>query len=389
MSSWSEVLVAECRSVLEQVRSSAPDYAGIRVEPVAGPSGYRADGNIQVRAKCLWAVQYEPRPFADPVLEELFRAEIAWHRQAPFQGYSDQLKLAAYLVALGRPEGVLSLMWTAKGANFDTWCGFDSRFLGVGGVSAAIEEASAAEPVDTDLLRHLVGDSGPRFSDNDVATYLDEVADYFPAQPSDEPPSTWFERARLLGDTVAAREALDDWVRSDTPPSDDGLQHNLASIGYFGDAVAVQLRVVAANGGERAKPLAGIRLAELQRKARLFDTAFDSLKRTRRGVNDTTDKNGYVRRRLAEEGFLLAAGTEGRLARRAFILADEVAQDRTIHQVVRISGSEPSDEWLPLVVLEAGADAATNVGEHGRADEYRDRASRERQRIRAATGDAS
>lgn len=386
VASWSESLVVECRSALEQVRSSAPDYVGIRVQPVVGPSGHSTDGNMPIRAKCLWAAQYEPRPFVDPVVEELFRAEIDWHRQAPFQGYSDRLKLAAYLVALERPTGVLSLMWAAKRANFDTWCGLDSRFLGVGGVSAAIDEAKAEEPVDQDLLKHLLGDDDARLSDSNVAMYLDELALYFPADPSDEPSFTWFERARLLGDTVAAREALEEWVRSDTPPPDDGLQHSLASIGYFGDAVAVQVRVVAAQGGERAKPIAGIRLAELQRRAGLFEDAFDSLKRSRRGVGPATDRNGYLRRRIAEEGFLLAASTSGRLAKRAFTLADEVAQDRRIHQVVRIRGADPSDEWLPLVVLEAGADAAMNVGDSRRASEYQDRAARERQRIRPATG---
>jgi hypothetical protein len=263
---WAEILVAECRSSLDQLRSSAPDYATIRVQPVIGPSGYTEDANAAIRATCLWAAQYEPRPFVDPVLEELLEAEIDWHHQAPFQGYSDQLKLAAYLVALERPIGALSLMWAAKRANFDTWCGLDSRFLGLGGVRAAIDEANAAEPVDQDLLKHLLDDDGARISDSDVAMYLDELAAYFPTDPSDEPPFTWFERARLLGDTAAAREALKDWVRSDDPPSDDGLQHSLASIGYFGDAVGVQKRVVAAQGGERAKPMAGIRLAELQRR---------------------------------------------------------------------------------------------------------------------------
>src|ERR1700683_1007883 len=63
VASWSESLVVECRSALEQVRSSAPDYVGIRVQPVVGPSGHTTDGNMPIRVKCLWAAQYEPRPF--------------------------------------------------------------------------------------------------------------------------------------------------------------------------------------------------------------------------------------------------------------------------------------------------------------------------------------
>jgi hypothetical protein len=383
---WREALLDDCRAVLAQVRSSAPEYSAIQVEPVIGPTGHRIDGNILARAKCLWAAQYEPRPFVDPVLDGLFRAEIDWHRQAPFQDCSDQLTLAAYLVALERPAGVLSLMWSAKRANFDTWCGFDGRFLGVGGVSAAIAEVKAREPVDRDLLDRLVDGSDARFSDSEVATFLDDLAVYFPADPSLEPPYTWFDRARLLGDNDAARAEVEDLTRSQTPPSDDGLQHMLASIGHFGDALTVQLRVVASRGGQRANPLAGIRLAELRRQAGMFERALGTLKNSRRGVSQETDTNGYLRRRLAEEGFLLAVATGGRLAANAFAFADEIALDRTIRQVVRINSREPSDEWLPLVVLEAGARAATNAGESRRAADYQDRASRERQRIKHASG---
>ena len=78
---------------------------------------------------------------------------------------------------------------------------------------------------------------------------------------------------------------------------------------------------------------------------------------------------------------MLAVKAEGRLAAKAFAFADDVAADKTIRQVVKINGQAPSDEWLPLVVLEAGAAAAVAVGNASRASHYEDRAQHERRRI--------
>ena len=374
-------LLEDCRSTLARVRTAAPNYSDIEVATSTGPDGYLTDDHRQTRAKCLWAMQYEPRPVVDPLVEALLRAETQWHRVAPFQGYTDELKLAAYLVALHPPPGVLELMWNAKRANFDTWCGFDSQFLAAGGVDEAVSLASTANPVDDDLLGHLLSDGAPRFTDAEVSELLEEMAQYFPSAPEDEPPFTWFERARLLGDSEGAKAALDDWSASPTPPSDESLQYYLGSIGLFADAVTVQRRVVAEKGGERSDPSTGIRLAELLREAGQLAEAMSVLRRSRRGISPSTDANGYRRRCLAEEGFRLAMAAEGRLAAQAFAFADDVAADRSIRQMVTIVGAPPSDEWLPLVVLEAGWRAANAVGDAARAAHYEDRARRERRRI--------
>lgn len=376
-----DALLDDCRSVLAGVRATAPAYPDIQIATTTDEHGDLTDDHRPTRAKCLWALQYEPRPVVDPVLEVLLRAETAWHRIAPFQGYTDELKLAAYLVALSPPAGVTELMWSAKGANFDTWCGLDSRFLGAGGVDEAIKAALASDPLDRDLLDHLTADGARRFGDVEVAELLDEMGGYFPPAAVDEPPFTWFERARLLGDTVGAKLALDAWTASDSPPSDEGLQHHLGAIGFFEEAAAVQRHVVATKGGERSSPAAGVRLAELLREAGQIGEALRSLRRSRRGISVASDSNGYLRRRLVEEGFRLAVDAEGPLAAEAFAFADDVAADRTIRQVVKIDGPTPSDEPLPLVVLEAGAAAATAVGSSGRASHYEDRAQQERRRI--------
>lgn len=277
---------------------------------------------------------------------------------------------------------VLQLMWDAKRANFDTWCAFDGRFLLAGDVDQAIGAAGTAESADRGLLERLTEVGAPRFTDTDVSELLDEMSQYFPATPADEPPFTWFERARLLGDVASAKTALDDWSASGSTPSDEALQHYLGGIGLYDEAAIAQRRVLAAKSGERSDPGAGIRLAELLREAGHLDDALPALRRSWRGISRSTDANGHRRRCLAEEGFNLAVVAEGRLAKKAFAFADDVAADRTIRQVVTIHGVPPSDEWLPFVVLEAGAAAALAVGNRERAAHYEERARHERRRIR-------
>jgi hypothetical protein len=384
---WQAELLADWRAELELARADRPHYERIRFRRGLDGEGLKIDENRVNRAKVLWALQYERQPADLELVRTVLREEIAWHREAPFQGLADELTLAAYLVAQDSAPDDLELMWLAKTANFDAWCGFDIRFLGIGGVETAIRAARSQEPPDDDLLSKLIGSDGaPAFSDDNVDAHLRELAATFPTAPDDEAPASWFSRARLAGDFHRARLALDAWAASASPPSASGLQHSLGTIGCFNEAVQVQQQVVANAGGIVNDVLAGIRLAELQRQAGQLEEGFTTIRACRQALRRVPDDNGFLRRRVAEEGFLLATAASGRLASKAFRLADEVAQDRTIRQVVVIKSAEPSDEWLPLVVLEAGRDAAEHVQDAARADAYARRAARERARIDTALG---
>jgi len=103
-----------------------------------------------------WALQYDQGERDGRLLRFLLTEETAWHRKAPFQGLTEELHLAAYLVAIAPQPGDVMLMWAAKRSNFDPSGGFDSRYLAVEGIVAAVELARGLdEPRDGSLL--LVG----------------------------------------------------------------------------------------------------------------------------------------------------------------------------------------------------------------------------------------
>ena len=201
-------LVADWRTVLANVRTDAPDFASIRFAKGFDDEGLMWDKHKLVRSKCLWALQYDRSEHDDPLVRVALESEAAWLKVAPFQGLSDELDLAAFLLAKRPPSDAVVLMWQAKTSNFDTWVGFDSRFLGVGGVSDAIRHATETDPIDTDLLDHLRDGVTPRFTDSEVAAFLQEMARRFPASPETEPPYVWFDRSRRSYEYASARSRL-------------------------------------------------------------------------------------------------------------------------------------------------------------------------------------
>lgn len=366
---WRDEILVRWRTLLAEVSASGPDYEAIRCVVAEDDEGMTFDANLGARARCLWALQYETDELDSPHLRqfrvELLREEIAWHRAAPFQGLSPELELASLLVARSPEGGGLDLLWEAKRANFDTWCGSDSRLLGAGGVQAAIDRAE-----DEDLLELLLDGDGWRVTDTDVAAALETAARRFPADPAEDSHEVWFDRLANLGD-VAAAVVLQAWRDSSTPPDDGELQFALASIGRHGEAADAQERALEQRGGAAADFYGALRLAELRRVAGQFDEALAAVEGAATVVAEASDPTGYQRRCVANEAFLIAASAGGPLARRAFDLGHAHARRR------RLFRPEP----LPLVVLEAAHAAAGAVGE-GRAERsYRARAAKERARI--------
>jgi|GEM_PF-2138829 len=365
-------LILEWANTLKSVRTTAPGFAPIVVAPVVDEDGMTSDENRLCRAKCLWALQYSRLKDDDRLVRALFESETAWHRMAPFQGLADELRLAATLLAHDPPEDTLDLMWQAKTANFDTWCGLDSRFLGVGGVDDAISDAQAMLPVDDNLMDHLMDGEDARFSDAEVAVYLDEMSTAFPGTPEAEAPFRWFDRAQKCGETVLAKLLLDEWCENDAPP-DSSLQRYLASIGHYQEAVDVQRRVVTMPTDGLMTTHNMIRLAELERLAGSYGDALTTLRRATEALARLSrPPAGNTLRRLAEEGFLLCLVADDPTATRAFKFADSIADSL---------GGPPNSDPLPLIVLRSARDAARKIGKKRRARHYEKRAEIERARI--------
>lgn len=226
------------------------------------------------RAQLLLALQYDHRDSDAPLLRLLLDAERAAHEHADFQGLHDSLKLAAWLVARLRDPADVFRMWAAKSANFDTHCGFDGQYL----ISAGIARTLAClrtsdDPRRDDILEYLTDETGECiFTDDDLAYWHAAMAEWFPANESDESALTMLERALDFAPEHAPRW-LETWLAGE--PRNErtlvDLCHYALRLDDFDRAVATaeELLALATDRHAALERLAGVltsagRLAEAE-----------------------------------------------------------------------------------------------------------------------------
>jgi hypothetical protein len=374
---WKLELISAWSVALAEAREDETSWQALAFQPGENAEGHTIDEHLKERARVLWALQYDHGTADSALLRFLLAEEIAWHRESPFQGLGDELSLAAHLVASAPQPGDALVMWAAKQANFDTWCGFDSQYLAAEGVAAAGELARGLnEPRNGSLLDHLLtGEDEVRFSDDDVRAFVDIMSTQFPADPEHEWPVTWVHRARLAEDLPTTIKAIEAWKDSDDPPSSRTLQYEYASAHDYPAAVEAQRIAIAELSDPGSLPGELARLVELERLAGDYGRAVDDLRRGRRALKRVVDDTGYKHRQVAEQGFLLASADPdvGR-AKSSFDVAEEASR------------SVPS---LPFVVLTAARDAAARVGDERRRAHWSARADTERARIDRELGRSS
>src|SRR4051794_4237410 len=157
------------RQELARVRDSAA-WPELGFEAAVGADGYAYDRNAVLRAKVLWALQYDHGPDDLPLVRWIAEQEARCRHEAPFQGMSEETELAGFLLAsLGRIEDVW-LHWQIKRANFDTWCGYDMQYMLGAGVTATVDFVRASDHADRDavLERLLDADGEPHVDDDEL-----------------------------------------------------------------------------------------------------------------------------------------------------------------------------------------------------------------------------
>ena len=334
------------------MRESSARWTELRYERAVDADGHTQDVNVVQRAKVLWALQYDHRPEDLPLVRWLAEQEARWRREATFQGLGEEAELAGFLLAQYRQLPDVWLHWQIKRANFDTWCAYDIEYVVAAGAQATVDFVRDSEHTDrNDVLKRLAEVS---LSEDDLEDWAQAGRERFPADPTDEDPLTWIERAKLAGEVEWARRELDRWAagRERNAETLGILRYELADLGDFAEAAQAQRESLAFDDSAPAWRT----LAELERRAGNYLAAWAAMQ----------ERGPSPDRRYVEELFLLAGAATGELAANAFAEADRQARE--------VPG-------LPLVVLRAAVEAADNVGDPDAATRYRALSEAERRRI--------
>lgn len=370
--------------LLSVFRQDSAAWSGVAYREVRDAAGEWSDANHRVRFGVLRCLQFDLRPDDEELVRFLFVEETAARRAAPLQGLTWSLNLAGYLLATYRRPADLPLFWRAKAANFDTFCGFDHRYLLLLGGPDAYR---AREAIDAGLGPETARDLLTVLTENATAT-PQEVADWwneqqreYPAREEDEPPQRRFEAARDLGETAEARSWLDAWEAT-FPPEPEPYRHlgllayHRAQVGQFEEAFWAELasasRWAAEQNALGFEFVSRVLAAEYATKAGRFTDAFDLLVWATQTPDVREDRRALGSPlQVASALFDLAASAsaagqeDGTLGRRAFDAGDALLASRT---------------GAYLVVLQKGEAAARAVGDGRAAERYAALARAEEQR---------
>ncbi|WP_130345031.1 hypothetical protein [Herbihabitans rhizosphaerae] len=152
------------------------------------------------RARVLWALRYDQRPEDEDLVRHLVGLAAKHCADDPDVGMGEEAELAGFLLAqYGRVEDVW-VHYGLKMTNMDTGTSYDIGYVLAAGVAETVAHVRASEHERRDeLLERLDG-----VDQSEVDEFLAERGEWFPADPADEDPYVWVDRAMLIGDTAAA-----------------------------------------------------------------------------------------------------------------------------------------------------------------------------------------
>jgi len=360
------------QKLLQRLRDDPEKWPELAYAPEPHPEWTRVDANYVRRLGVLVCLQYDRRPADHALVRYLFEQEVLARKDDPFQGDPTALHLGAFLLARYRQAGDVPLLWEAKRANFDTWCGFDALYLLAGDREAGLKWI-ASLPADTaESIREVLGKAPEAVGPDELEAWWRRKREEYPEREQDEDPHVLAQRAITLGAIDEGRIWLDRW---EAVQPGDSL--SLRSLMYLRDALgqpAEALRAAAklrdlARGDEWHYASSLLNLPRYLVRLQRHPEAWEVLEELRGLLKRHCDwmKVGLART-IAEASLDLAAdeACPGPIRRAAW----EQGHDLIVRGV-----------QAPLVVLRKAAKAADLVGDGALAAQYTERADREHKRI--------
>jgi hypothetical protein len=332
-------LLIHGRELLRWMREDRDAWPELAPQLGRDAEGDEEDRSEVERLQLAWALQYEGDDGDDELARYALQQEIAWRRVSPYQGIGETLEILAWLVARERRVDDVWLMVDAKGANFDTSCGFDLQHLVAGGVAATLGHVRGSERPEAErkrVLEALLGEGQEcPIDEEEVSEWLELQAKGYPRAPAAEPLTLWIDRAIAVGEKALAVQLIEQWSTSESCERDSsflaGLAYRFGELGEHDREATVrdELLLTLSSPFERAGERC--RVAAAARRARQWACSLEHLDHAALLHRPRAPwRELGLGRELVHEAFELAenAATAGdlQLARRAFALGAEFAE---------------------------------------------------------------
>ncbi|HAS39517.1 MAG TPA: hypothetical protein DCS93_03520 [Microscillaceae bacterium] len=223
-----EALIKE----LNRIRSDKTLWKELAWEK-GGSQEHYFDKNALKRTRVVLALQWDLQPNDEAFLQFLIIEIIKDRRADPFQGITETLSRAGYLLASFKNPANVWLLTQAKSANFDTHCGFDYQHLLSAGVKATFVYIVNQESPHKEYFHEFFPDLPTcSLSENDIAQWHQyKQADYLTAPPENDV-KYWLEVALEINEISTARELI---VKLEAQ-SDENLE-SLSYLKYYKERI--------------------------------------------------------------------------------------------------------------------------------------------------------
>lgn len=374
--------LADVPRVLERLRTGRAAWGEVTCAFEGEGSAWR-DAHATARRAALQALQYDRRPADRELVVHLMAEEVRYAQESPFQGNSEALRLAAFLLATLGDVSHAWLLFEAKRANFDTACGFDVEALFAGGVEPTWAMVLASDRPERAAFMELAGEDGaPRCTQDEVDAWWEQQRRDFPTRWEDEPPLAKLMICTDLGDLDAGAEILRTWMTEELAGVDPGseaerrvLEHARywwSELRRADEAARIQEKLdVALPGAAWDRASALERAVKIYAAAGWIDVGLERLGPLRAALVEVESWQGVGLGRMAAEVALdlgLAAGRDERAAAHAFDWAETLVSEGL---------------GMTLLLLEKLRELAERLGRGERAEHYDALARAERERIDA------
>lgn len=374
--------LADVPRVLERLRTGPAAWGEVTCAFEGEGTAWR-DAHATARRAALLGLQYDRRPEDRELVVHIMAEEVRYAQESPFQGNSEGLRLAAFLVATLGEVSLAWLLFEAKRANFDTACGFDVEALFACGVEPTWAMVLASDRPERAAFMKLAGDEGaPRCTQDEVDAWWEQQHRDFPTRWEDEAPLAKLMICTDLGDLDAGAEILRAWVSgalAGAEPGSKAEREVLEHARYWwselrrpDEAARIQQKL-----DEALPEAAWDRASALERAVKIYaaagwiDAGIERLAPLRTALVEVDGWQGVGLGRMAAEVALdlgLAERADLRAAAQAFAWAETLVSEGL---------------GMTLLLLEKLRELAARLGRGERVGHYEALARAERARIDA------
>jgi len=356
-------------SELPAFRASPHPWASCAYEHFVHPNWGDQDAHELERYRFLLALQYECQPGDEDLVRYLFDQEVLARSNDSFQGCGDSLNVASYLLSRWKRPADFWRFATAKLANFDTYCGYDARYLCAAGIDVALAEFANTEHALKEPIRSYLYDEEGNcgFTAAEMDEWEKNLIATFSKRPDEEPLSIWIDRAIVFGLLDEGRALLDQLESSGTDLDESSLAHLREQVGDRAAALVKRRALLEAAEDDWDRVSKALGVAELLLKEKRPDEAWSVIQSVDDCLMRIKDWHRYGLGRMAVEiAFRIAIGASPAIAPVAFAWA---------------CTREAQLEMSTYQILTHAVEAATAIGDTARTQDYQQAAREERRRI--------